>query len=168
MQQRHGQSTKQMKKANPGIRNRCYRWLLRISWQDHVTNKEIHEKIGKPVALMTIIKARKLKLFGHVTRMHDGRLLKTVTFGMVESRRPRGRPPKRWVDDMSNRWICVRWPGTPARFEGRWGEKNWRGQVGTLRGVTLSKEQCVKHKCLYLAESNSWILTRKPITYNAY
>ena len=31
-------------------------------------------------------------------------------------------------------------PGMPARFEGRWGEKMWRGQEGTFRGVTLSKE----------------------------
>ena len=82
--------------------NRCYRWLLRISWQDHVTNKEVHEKIGRPVFLMTIIKSRKLKLFGHVTRMHDGRLLKMVTFGMVEVRRPRGRPLRRWVDDITD------------------------------------------------------------------
>ena len=73
-----------------------------ISWQDHVTNKEVHAKIGRPVALMTIIKSRKLKLFGHVTRMHDGRLLKMVTFSMVEGRRPRGRPPRRWVDDITD------------------------------------------------------------------
>ena len=52
--------------------NRCYRWLLRIKWKDHVTNKEVHEQIGRPVSLITIIKYRKLELFGHVTRMHDG------------------------------------------------------------------------------------------------
>ena len=57
---------------------------------------------------MTIIKSR--KLFEHVTRMHDGRLMKMVTFGMVEGRRPRGRPPRRWVDDITD-WcqmdLCV-------------------------------------------------------------
>ena len=82
--------------------NRYYRWLLRTRWQDHVTHKEVHEKIGRPVFLMTIIKSRKLKLFGHVTSMHDGRLLKIVTFGMVEGRRSRGRPPRRWVDDTTD------------------------------------------------------------------
>ena len=30
--------------------------------------------------------------------------------------------------------------GTPARFDGRWGKKMLRGQEGTFRGVTLSKE----------------------------
>ena len=24
--------------------NRCYRWLLMLSWQDPVTNKEVHKK----------------------------------------------------------------------------------------------------------------------------
>ena len=81
--------------------NRHYGWLLRISWQDCVTYKELHEQIGRPVSLMTIIKSRKLKLFGCVTRMHDGRLLKMVTFGMIEGRRPRGRPPRRLVDDIT-------------------------------------------------------------------
>ena len=49
---------------------------------------------------MDIIKSRKLKLFEHVARMNDDRVLKIVAFGMVEGCRSRGRPPRRWIDDI--------------------------------------------------------------------
>ena len=81
--------------------NRCYRWLLEIKWWDHITNEEVRTIIGMKSTLMDIIKSRKLKLFGHVARMNDDRLLKMVTFGMVEGCRPRGRPPRRWIDDIT-------------------------------------------------------------------
>ena len=65
-------------------------------------DQQVHEKLGRPVSLLTIIKSRKPKLFGHVTRMDEGWLLMMVTFGMVEGRRPRGRPSRRWVDDITD------------------------------------------------------------------
>ena len=68
---------------------------VQMSWPDYVTNQVVHEKIGRPVSLMTIIKYRKLKIFGHVKRMHDDRLLKMVTSGMVEGRRI-------WMDDITD------------------------------------------------------------------
>ena len=36
-----------------------------------------------------------------MTRMNDDRLLKMVAFGMMEGCRPRGRPPRRWIDDIT-------------------------------------------------------------------
>ena len=55
-----------------------------------------------PTSLIEIVKARKLKLFGHVARMNDNRILKMATFGIVEGSRSRGRPPRRWVDDITD------------------------------------------------------------------
>ena len=73
-----------------------------------MTNKEVHEQIGRLVSSMTIIKSR--KLFEHVTRMHDGRLMKMVTFGMVEGRRPREDfQGDGWTTSRIDvRWICAR------------------------------------------------------------
>ena len=34
-------------------------------------------------------------------RMNDDRVLKMVAFGMGEGCRPRGRPPRRWIDDIT-------------------------------------------------------------------
>jgi len=41
--------------------------------------------------------------------MEDQRLVKTVTLGMVEGDRPRGRPPRRWCDDIAD-WCRCRIP----------------------------------------------------------
>ena len=72
---------------------------------------------------MDIIKTRKLKLFGHIARMNDDRLLKLVTFGSIEGKRPRGRPPRRWIDDITD-WCQANIYGTLqlAMNRDRWRE----------------------------------------------
>ena len=50
--------------------------------------------------IVDIIKQRKLQLFGHICHMPDKRLIKTIMLGMVDGDRHRGRPPRRWVDDI--------------------------------------------------------------------
>ena len=51
---------------------------------------------------MEIIKIRQLKLFGHIARMKDERFLTVTTFGKVEGVRSRGRPHRRWIDDITD------------------------------------------------------------------
>ena len=51
---------------------RCYRRPLNISCKDHVANEEVRRKIqaaiGEYDELMTLVKKRKLRWFGHVSR----------------------------------------------------------------------------------------------------
>ena len=51
---------------------RCFRRLLNISYKDHVTNEEVRRKIqaaiGEYDELLTLVKKRKLRWFGHVSR----------------------------------------------------------------------------------------------------
>ena len=50
---------------------RCYSKILRISYTDHVTNKEVRAKIQqaiRPYEDLTIIKRCKLKWYGHVSQ----------------------------------------------------------------------------------------------------
>ena len=49
-----------------------------------------------------MVKPRKLQLFGHICRMNDQRLMKIVMLGMMEDDRPRGRPARRWSDDVTD------------------------------------------------------------------
>ena len=50
---------------------RCYRKILHISYEDHVTNEEVRAKsqqaIGPHEDLLTIGKGRKLQRYGHVS-----------------------------------------------------------------------------------------------------
>ena len=56
---------------------------------------------------MDVIKHRKLQLFGHICRMQNHRLVKLVTLGMTDGNRPRGRPTRRWSDDIADWCGCT-------------------------------------------------------------
>ena len=80
---------------------RCYRKILRISYKDLVTNKEvranIQQAIGPHEDLMTIVKRRKVQWYGHVSRSPS--LAKTILQDTVKGRRRQGRQKKRWEDN---------------------------------------------------------------------
>ena len=85
---------------------RCYRRILRISWKDKVTNAFIRKKLNRIHSVTDMAKQRKLAFFGHICRMPNDRLVKTVMLGMVEGSRPRGRLVRRWIDDITDRCNC--------------------------------------------------------------
>ena len=77
---------------------RCLRRILGITWQDRVTNKVVLEKAGIP-SLYTLLKQRRLRWLGHVTRMKDGRIPKDLLYGeLATGKRPTGRPQLRFKD----------------------------------------------------------------------
>jgi len=51
--------------------------------------------------IINTIRHKKLTLFGHVCRMLDNRLLKSVLFGCMERARCRGTQPKRGLDNIT-------------------------------------------------------------------
>ena len=81
---------------------RCFRRLLGISYRDHITNEEVKARIENAIEpyedLLTSVKRRRLKWYGHVTRSSG--LAKTVLQGTVQGGRRRGRQRKRWEDNI--------------------------------------------------------------------
>ena len=75
-----------------------YRRVLRISWRDRRTNESVLRELGIHRQLLNIIKKRKLCFFGHLCRA-DG-LAKVVVCGIHPGRRRRGRPRRRYGDDI--------------------------------------------------------------------
>ena len=68
-------------------------WSYRrmISWTDKITNEEVLKMINnKSTQLENIIKLRKLRYFGHITRRND--ISRLVLEGQINGKRPRGRP----------------------------------------------------------------------------
>jgi len=65
---------------------KCYRKLLRVSWTQKMTNQELCEKIDKHCNcnLLPTVIDRKLQLCGHMCRISDERILKTLVFGMLD------------------------------------------------------------------------------------
>ncbi|GFO08409.1 tigger transposable element-derived protein 6-like protein [Plakobranchus ocellatus] len=80
---------------------RCYRRLLGILYKDHITNEEVSRRIknaiGPHVDLLTIVRQRKLKWYGHTTRSSG--LAKIIMEATVNGGR-RGRQKKRWEDNI--------------------------------------------------------------------
>ena len=74
--------------------------ILRISYEDHVTNEEVRSKIQQAIGphedLLTTVKRRKLQWYGHVSRSSG--LAKTILQGTVKRGRRKGREKKRWED----------------------------------------------------------------------
>jgi len=64
------------------------------------TNCEICEKLVIENDLLQRAIRRKLRLFGHICRMEDYRKLKTLMFGIVDGMNERGRPCRKWMDDI--------------------------------------------------------------------
>ena len=91
--------TAELRKRKQAMEIKCYRKILRISYKDHVTNKEVHAKVQQAIRphaeLLTIVKRHKRQWYGHVSRSSG--LAKTVLQGTVKGGRRQGRQRKRSV-----------------------------------------------------------------------
>ena len=81
--------TAELEKRTPAFEMRCSRRLLNILYKDHVTNEEVRRKIqaaiGEYDELLTLVKKRKLRWFGHVSR--SAGLAKTIIQGTMKGKR---------------------------------------------------------------------------------
>ena len=82
-----------------------YRKILRISWTERKTNASVLEQlVVKAPQLLNLIKKQKLSYFGHI-KGHNA-LEKLFLEGTCEGRRGRGRPRRRWTQDIGE-WMGV-------------------------------------------------------------
>ena len=92
--------TAELEKRKQAFVMRCYRRLLNISYKDHVITEEVRGQmqatIGECDELLSLVKKRKLRWFGHISR-YSG-LVKTILQGTMKGKRKRGRQEKRWED----------------------------------------------------------------------
>ena len=117
--------TADLQKRISSFEMRCYRNLLGISYRDHVTNIHVRDRITAAIGvhkeLLAIVKVRKLKWYGHVTRSEG--LAKTILQGTVRGGRKRGRQKKRWEDNVKE-WTGLEFTASQRAAEdrGRWRE----------------------------------------------
>ena len=94
--------TAEIERRIQALEMRCYRRLLNISYKDHVTNEEVGNRIQNAVGvhddLLTMVKKRKLRWYGHISRASG--MAKTILQGTVKGARRRGRQKKRWEDNI--------------------------------------------------------------------
>jgi hypothetical protein len=80
-----------------------------------LTNKEIYATVKKPT-ITERISLHRLRWFGHVQRMEENRIPKTILSTNLEATRPKGRPRNRWQDEVREDGSIV-------------GREEWQGKV---------------------------------------
>ena len=101
----------------------CNRKILRISYKDRVTNEEVRAKIQQAVGPhedLTIVKRRKLKWYGHISRSSD--LAKAILQGTAKGRKSQGSQKKRWEDKIRE-WKGLEFAKSQRAVENR---EKWR------------------------------------------
>lgn len=71
----------------------CYRRFLQISWMAHQTNESILKWLGIRARLLTLIKQKQLKYFGHTARRPEAMERFIIEGNAVDDRRPPERSP---------------------------------------------------------------------------
>ena len=106
---------------------RDFRTILRISYKDHVTNKEAHAKIQQAIGphevLLTMVKRCKLQWYGHVSRSSG--LAKTILQGTVKGGRRQSGQRKKWEDNIRE-WTILELGKSQRAVENR---EKWRKLV---------------------------------------
>ena len=76
----------------------CLRWTAGVSRLDKIRNSHIKQSLNLKTSITDRVSTKRLKYFGHVARMPLHRNPKIALEGQVQGIRPRGRPPKKWLD----------------------------------------------------------------------
>ena len=119
--------TAEIERRIQALEMRCYKRLLNISYKDHVTNEEVRNRIQNAIGvhddLFTMVKKRKLRWYGHISKSSG--MAKTILQGTVKGARRRGRQKKRWEDNFKE-WTGMGFGDSLRAAEDREG---WKGIV---------------------------------------
>lgn len=77
-----------------------WRRSCRISRLEHVRNTRIREIVGERETILDTIDNKRLIWYGHLLRMNENRWPKKVYQWTPPEKRKRGRPPRRWKQDI--------------------------------------------------------------------
>ena len=75
-----------------------YRRMLKISWTDKMSNKEVLRRANANRQLMKTIQQRSLQFFGHLVRRNN--IHQVLIEGKINGKRGRGRPITSWVNNI--------------------------------------------------------------------
>ena len=80
--------------------NNCIRKLLGVKLLDRISINTLHERAGTSPYILNFVKKQRLSWYGHVIRMDENNIVKKVLNNDFNKKRNRGRPPKRWKDQL--------------------------------------------------------------------
>ena len=125
--------TAELEKRISSFEMKCYRRILNITFHDHITNQAVKDRLA-PILnnkddLLTVIKKRKLKWYGHVSRGQG--MATTILQGTVPGGRKPGRQKLRWEDNIKD-WTKLNIAETHQLTKDR---EAWRTLVREINGA---------------------------------
>lgn len=77
---------------------RCLKTICKIKWTDKIPNEEVLERTNM-FSIDNILKNKRLKWAGHISRMDENRAPHQIAFSeLKKGERPQTKPKKRWID----------------------------------------------------------------------
>ena len=83
---------------------KCLKAILSVTMRDRTRNEDIRAILGVTEIIEDTLNARRLRWFGNVVRSAETNLIKAGYTQNFEGRQRRGRPRKRWSDNI--RVLC--------------------------------------------------------------
>ena len=83
---------------------RCQRRILRVFWQQHISNRSIRERTNQPTT-SSLLRRRRPRRFGHLHRWPSSLPVRRVVGFNPNNhgwKRPRGRPTTNWVNSIKH------------------------------------------------------------------
>ena len=104
-----------------------YRRMFRISYMDKITNDEVLQRAKAKRQLISVIRDRKMRYFGHLVRRNE--LQRLLLDGKVEGKRRKGRQRLCWVFEIQ-KWTSMKYQSYIRMAEDR---TAWRAMVAHVR-----------------------------------
>ena len=108
----------------------CFRRMLKVSWINKITNKEIFDRVKEKPNLLKQIAQSKSSFFGNIARSPDRNLFVNIMEGFINGKRAQGRPRRMWIDDIKE-WTNIKEYGQLKRTAQN--RERWRSMIGNLR-----------------------------------
>lgn len=101
--------TAQARSKLAAAQTKMERSMLNITYRDRKTNDWVREKT-KVTDVITTVRRLKWTWAGHISRIQDNRWTSRITsWRPYDGKRSRGRPAKRWRDDLDDFWRSAIW-----------------------------------------------------------
>ena len=98
-------TTRNMKKLQ-SFEMWAYRKMMKISWRENKTNKEVLEMVDEQLYINSTIEKRKIPYFGHMIRRNNIHMV--LLEGPLEGKVSRGRPIMEWMTNIIE-WTGMRY-----------------------------------------------------------
>ena len=76
------------------------RKICGVTWKDRRRNVDILNELSIERDIISVVQCWRLTYFGHVTQMDKDRLPYILLYGYTHGSRGKGRPKKRWIDNI--------------------------------------------------------------------